>query len=67
MSTEQIFSNKKRGKRHARHNVSKKKKIEKESEDFLTIQQNEVLPFSTATNIVFNPKQVYVIFKLFYI
>jgi len=40
-----------------------KKRLEKESENL----QDEVLPSSTITNIIFNPKQVYIIFKLFYI
>ena len=40
-----------------------KKRLEKESENL----QDEVLPSSTTTNIIFNPKQVYIIFKLFYI
>jgi len=61
MSMETI--NKKRGRRHARHNINKKKRLEKESENL----QDEVLPSSTTTNIIFNPKQVYIIFKLFYI
>ena len=46
-------TNKKRGRQHA----------EKESENL----QDEVLPSSITTNIIFNPKQVYIIFKLFYI
>ena len=55
-------TNKKRGRRHARHNINKKR-LEKESENL----QDEVLLPSITTNIIFNPKQVYIIFKLFYI
>ena len=57
------ITNKKRGRRHTRHNINKKKRLEKEYENL----QDEVLPSSTTTNIIFNPKQVYIIFKLFYI
>ena len=57
------ITNKKRGRHHARHNINKKKRLEKECENL----QDEVLSFSTTTNIIFNPKQVYIIFKLFYI